>query len=149
MQRFNVILERLISPEGTFPAFGRSIIYRMAAFQTLTLAVWKYRLPKNLKYGQVRAALTKILNNMFNVNGTFNEGGYLSLGFTGHQPNISNYYSNNGSCYLTSLIFLVLGLPSNHLFWNDPAKPWTSIKAWTGSSFPIDPEVNITKIILI
>lgn len=39
MQRFNIILERLISPEGTFPAFGRSIVYRMAAFQTLSLSV--------------------------------------------------------------------------------------------------------------
>ena len=35
MQRFNIILERLISPEGTFPAFGRSINYRMGVFQTL------------------------------------------------------------------------------------------------------------------
>ena len=145
MQRFNVILERLISPEGTFPAFGRSIVYRMAVFQTLSLSVWKYELPKNLKYGSVRAALTKVLNNMFKINGNFNEGGYLSLGFAGHQPYVSNNYSNNGSCYITSLIFLVLGLPSNHPFWTDPPKPWTSINAWNGSSFPIDNDVNLKK----
>lgn len=51
----------------------------MAVFQTLSLSVWKYELPKNLKYGSVRAALTKVLNNMFKINGNFNEGGYLSL----------------------------------------------------------------------
>ena len=145
MQRFNVFIERLISPEGTFPAFGRSIVYRMAIFQTLALSVWKYRLPKNLKYGGVRNALTKVLNNMFKINGNFNEGGYLTLGFAGHQPYISNYYSNNGSSYITSLVFLVLGLPSNHPFWTDPAKPWTSINAWKGYDFPIDNELSLKK----
>ena len=29
MQKFNIFLERLISPEGKFPAFGRSIVYRL------------------------------------------------------------------------------------------------------------------------
>ena len=145
MQRYNILLERFISPEGTFPAFGRSIIYRMAVFQTLSLSVWKYGLPPNLKYGSVRAALTKVLNNMFNINGNFNEGGYLSLGFAGHQPNISNSYSNNGSCYITSLIFLVLGLPENHSFWKDPQKPWTSKNSWNGKAFPIDPKDNFRK----
>lgn len=140
MQRFNVFLERIISPEGTFPAIGRSIIYRMAVFQTLALSAWKYKLPENLTYGGVRNALTKVLINMFNDEGNFNEGGYLTLGFSGHQPYISNSYSNNGSSYITSLIFLVLGLPSNHPFWIDPPKPWTSINAWKGNSFPIDHE---------
>ena len=32
-QKYAIILERLISPEGTFPVFGRSIPYRLAAMQ--------------------------------------------------------------------------------------------------------------------
>ena len=40
----------------------------------------------------------------------------INLGFVGHQPNVANTYSNNGSTYITSLIFLPLGLPDNHLF---------------------------------
>lgn len=48
MQRFNTFLERLISPEGTYPAFGRSVVYRMGAFQTMALAAWKYGLPEGL-----------------------------------------------------------------------------------------------------
>ena len=28
MQRYGEILERMISPEGTFPVFGRSMTYR-------------------------------------------------------------------------------------------------------------------------
>ena len=34
-QKFSLILERFISPEGTFPVFGRSIPYRMATMQPL------------------------------------------------------------------------------------------------------------------
>ena len=143
MQQFNVFMERLISPEGTFPAFGRSIVYRMAAFQTLALSAWKYSLPMNLTYGGIRNALTKVLNNMFKVKENFNEGGFLTLGFVGHQPYISDRYSNNGSTYITALIFLVLGLPSNHEFWTEPPKPWTSIKAWNGNPFPIFEHRNL------
>ena len=146
MQRFNIFIERLISPEGQFPAFGRSIVYKMGVFQTLALSAWKYDLPKYLTYGGVRSALTKIMNNMFNIDGNFNEGGFLSLGFVGHQPNVSNYYSNNGSTYLTSVVFLPLGLPSNHPFWTEPAKPWTSQMAWSGNSFPIDQHESLKKI---
>lgn len=39
-QKYSIILERFISPEGTFPAFGRSIPYRMATMQPLALMAW-------------------------------------------------------------------------------------------------------------
>lgn len=138
MQRFNVFMERLISPEGTYPAFGRSVVYRMGAFQTLAMAAWKYGLPEGLSNGQVRSALTAVMNNMFKVEGNFNEKGFLQLGFAGHQPDLSNYYTNNGSLYMTSLVFMPLGLPADHPFWKDAAEPWTSQKAWSGQPFPID-----------
>ena len=138
MQRFNVFMERLISPEGTYPAFGRSVVYRMGAFQTLAMAAWKYGLPEGMSNGQVRSALTAVMNNMFKVEGNFNEKGFLQLGFAGHQPDLSNYYTNNGSLYMTSLEFMPLGLPADHPFWKDAAEPWTSQKAWSGQPFPID-----------
>lgn len=138
MQRFNVFMERLISPEGTYPAFGRSVVYRMGAFQTLAMAAWKYGLPAGLTNGQVRSALTAVMRNMFKVEGNFNAGGFLQLGFAGHQPELSNYYTNNGSLYMTSLVFMPLGLPADHPFWKDAAEPWTSQKAWSGQPFPID-----------
>ena len=34
-RRYAAILERLIAPDGTFPAIGRSIAYRFGAFQLL------------------------------------------------------------------------------------------------------------------
>ena len=143
MQRFNHFMERLISPEGTFPAMGRSIVYRMGAFQTLAMSAWKYGLPAEMKNGQVRNALTTVMDRMFGVEGNFDKDNYLQLGFCGHQPDLSNYYTNNGSLYMTSLVFMPLGLPADHPFWTEPDEPWTSQKAWSGSPFPIDGHVSL------
>ena len=138
MQRFNVFIERLISPEGTYPAFGRSVIYRMGAFQTLALASWKYGLPEGLSNGQVRSALSTVMRNMFSIEGNFDDKNFLRLGFAGHQPELANYYTNNGSLYMTTLVFMPLALPVTHPFWSDQAAEWTSQKAWSGKPFPID-----------
>lgn len=137
-QKFSLVLERLISPEGTFPVFGRSIPYRMAAMQPLALMAWYEQLPAGLTNGQVRAALTAVMHRMFDGHENFNEGGFLTIGFAGRQPNIADWYTNNGSLYLTSLAFLPLGLPATHPFWSDAALPWTSQKAWGGKPFPKD-----------
>ncbi len=135
MKRYAEILERLISPEGAFPPVGRSITYRLAVFQPLALLAWKYELPETLSNGQVRSAMTAVMKRMFSTKENFNEGGFLQLGFVGHQPGISDYYTNNGSLYLTSLGFLTLGLPASHSFWTDAPQPWTSKKAWGGEPF--------------
>ena len=137
-QKHAIILERFISPEGTFPVFGRSIPYRMAAMQPLALMAWYEKLPKDLTNGQVRAALTKVMHRMFDEQQNFNEGGFLTIGFCGSQPNIADWYTNNGSLYMTSLAFMPLGLPANHPFWTDKAEPWTQVKAWNGQPFPKD-----------
>lgn len=138
MQRFNSHLERLISPEGTFPPIGRSTTYRMAAFQPLALSAWKYGLPEKMSNGQVRAALTKVMQRMFAPKSNFDENGFLTLGFVGEDEGIADYYSNNGSMYITSLVFLPLGLPADNAFWTDSAESWTQLKAWNGDAFPKD-----------
>ena len=137
--KFSIILERFISPEGTFPAFGRSIPYRMATMQPLALMAWYQKLPKDLSNGQVRAALTKVLHRMFDQENNFNEKGYLSIGFCGNgQKNVADWYTNNGSLYMTTLAFMPLGLPADHPFWTDAAQPWTQVKAWNNQQFPKD-----------
>ncbi len=145
MQRYNQFIERLISPEGTYPAFGRSVVYRLGAFQTLAMAAWKYGMPAGLTNGSVRSALTAVMENMFSHPGNFNEGGYLALGFVGHQPELANSYTNNGSLYITSCMFMPLGLPADHPFWTDPAEPWTQKRAWKGESIPIDGHVSLKR----
>ena len=137
-QKFSIVLERLISPEGTFPVFGRSIPYRMAAMQPLALMAWYGRLPVGLTDGQVRSALTTVMHRMFDGKENFNEKGFLTIGFTGRQPNVADWYTNNGSLYMASLAFLPLGLPPTHPFWSDAPLAWTSQKAWGAQPFPKD-----------
>jgi len=145
MQKYSVILERLISPEGTYPIIGRSIPYRMAVFQPLAQLAWREQLPDELTNGQVRAGMTAVMKQMFYRPGhsNFNAGGYLTIGFVGNHPNVADWYTNNGSLYITSLAFLPLGLPAEHPFWTAPAEKWTSKKAWDGDDFPKDHKWNI------
>lgn len=137
-QKYALILERFISPEGTFPVFGRSIPYRMAAMQPLALMAWYKKLPADLTNGQVRAALTKVMHRMFDTEQNFNEGGYLTIGFCGSQPNVADWYTNNGSLYMTTLAFMPLGLAADDPFWTCEDEPWTQVKAWGGKKFPKD-----------
>ncbi len=137
-RKFAIVLERQISPEGTFPVFGRSIPYRMAALQPLALMAWYGKLPAGLINGQVRAALTAVMHRMFDGKENFNEKGFLTIGFAGRQPNIADWYTNNGSLYMTTLSFLPLGLPATHPFWTDAPLAWTNKKAWGGKPFPKD-----------
>ncbi|MCI9285003.1 MAG: DUF2264 domain-containing protein [Muribaculaceae bacterium] len=137
-QKFAIVLERQISPEGTFPVFGRSIPYRMATLQPLALMAWYEKLPAGLTNGQVRSALTAVMHRMFDGKENFNDGGFLTIGFAGRQPNVADWYTNNGSLYMTSLAFLPLGLPATHPFWTDAPLAWTNQKAWGGKPFPKD-----------
>ena len=138
LQRYSIILERFISPEASFPVFGRSMTYRSGVFQALALVSLKELLPQELTEGQVRNALTSVMRRIFSSQNNFNKKGFLKLGFVGHQPELADVYTNNGSLYLTSLSLLQLGLPANHSFWTSPSEGWTSKKAWSEQNFPKD-----------
>jgi hypothetical protein len=142
MQRFSDILERLISPEGSFPPFGRSITYRTGAFQPLAQLALLHQLPDGISPSQARAALTAVKQRLFAQPGVFSAGDWLQLGFAGHQPAVADGYTNTGSLYLTSLSFLPLGLPASDPFWTAPAEDWTGKKAWTGQPFKKDHAIN-------
>lgn len=137
-QKHAIVLERFISPEGTFPVIGRSTPYRMASLQPLALMAWYGTLPQGLSNGQVRAALTQVLHRMMDKEDNYNHGGYLTIGFCGSQPETADWYTNNGSLYMCSLCFMPLGLPADAPFWTAPAEPWTQVKAWGGQPFPKD-----------
>lgn len=139
--RYGAVLERMISPDGTFPPLGRSLAYRCGAFQMLSQLALMQALPEGLSYAGVRCALTGVLQRTLDAEGTFNEHGWLSIGFCGHQPEIAEGYISTGSLYLCSTIFLPLGLSSSHSFWTSPDEPWTQQKAWSGMPFAIDHSV--------
>lgn len=150
MQKYGVILERFISPEGTFPVVGRSIPYRLAVLQPLAMLAWQKQLPQELHNGQVRAGITAVMKRMFEGKGqtNFTEDGYLTIGFVGSHPNVADWYTNNGSLYMTSLAFMPLGLPADDPFWTDAPEKWTSKKAWEGDDFPKDHKWDINREVL-
>jgi len=142
MQRYASFQERFISPEGTFPVFGRSSTYRVGAFWPLATLALENNLPAGVLPSQVRPALTAVFKRVF-INETFNANGLLTLGFVGaKQSNIADYYSNTGSMYLASFAFMPLGLPASHDFWTSDPTNWTQKKAWNGEVFPKDYAVD-------
>ena len=130
--------ERMISPEGTFPAVGRSLAYRFGAFYALSDVSYRQMLPKKVSPAQVRSALTAVIRRQISMPGTFDRNGWLQLGFAGHQPSIAERYINTGSSYLCCAVFVALGLPADSDFWSSPYQDWTQKKVWKGVDIPCD-----------
>jgi hypothetical protein len=137
-RRYAAILERLIAPDGSFPAVGRSLAYRCGAFQLLAQMALRHALPDGVSPAQVRGALTAVIRRTMEAPGTFDAEGWLRIGFCGHQPGVGETYISTGSLYLCAVGFVPLGLDAADEFWTAPAQPWTSVRAWSGQGFPID-----------
>jgi len=137
-KRYAAVQERFISPEGTYPLIGRSLSYRFGAFHLLASMALRRQLPEPVTPEQVRCALTAIVRRMITAPGTFDEHGWLRIGFCGSQPSIGEAYISTGSLYLCSTGLLPLGLPRSDPFWSNPPLPWTAQKAWIGQPVPAD-----------
>jgi len=137
-RRYAAVQERLVSPEGTFPPLGRSLAYRFGAFQLLSQMALMHELPEEIQPAQVRCALTAVIRRMTEAPGTFDENGWLRIGFCGHQPSIAEGYISTGSLYLCSAGLLALGLPADDIFWKSPAADWTGKKIWSGQEVKAD-----------
>jgi len=137
-KRYAAIQERLISPEGTFPAVGRSIAYRCGAFQLLAQMALLGELPAPLTGPRVRSALTAVIRRTLDAAGTFDRNGWLTVGFCGHQPHLGEAYISTGSLYLSAAAMLPLGLRPEDVFWAGPAEDWTARRIWRGEDAPAD-----------
>lgn len=126
------MLEQLISPEATFPAIGRSITYRCGVFHALSQAALMENLPEGLPPSQVRSALTAVYRRLMAPPETFDDKGWLRIGFCGDQPNLAEGYIDGGSIYFCATGLVALGLPESHEFWSGPRLEWTSQKMWSG-----------------
>lgn len=131
-QRYAVVQERMIGPDGAFPPVGRSLCYRFGAFHLLAEIALRKQLPEEVSPQQVRCGLTAVMRRMAEAPKTFDENGWLRLGFIGHQPTVAESYISTGSSYLCSAAWLPLGLPATDPFWAGPAAAWTSKKMWDG-----------------
>lgn len=141
-KRYADIQEKLISPEGTFPAIGRSLPYRFGAFQLIAQMALQHNLSENLPPEQVRSALSAVIKRMIEAPGVFDEEGWLRIGFLGHQPSIGEPYISTGSLYLCTVGLLPLGLPVTDPFWKNPSVDWTSKKIWGGQDFNADHAIS-------
>ena len=137
-ERYAMILERLINTDGSFPATGRSIVYRGGAFHHLADMAWRHTLPPSLPPAQIRCALTAVIRKTMDAPQTFTKEGWLNIGLYGDQPGLADSYITTGSGYLCSLIFLPLALPAADEFWSAPPQPWSAQKIWSGSNMPPD-----------
>ncbi|HEY1495800.1 MAG TPA: DUF2264 domain-containing protein [Candidatus Solibacter sp.] len=142
-KRYAAIQERLISPEGTFPVIGRSICYRTGVFQLLAQIALLGELPAPLTGARVRAALTAVMKRLLEAPGTFDEKGWLTVGFCGHQPHLGETYISTGSLYLCAAVFLPLGLPPANAFWSAPPEDWTSRRMFRGDDAPADHAITV------
>ena len=86
----------------------------------------------------MRAATIAAQRAIFSNPTNFDDQGYLTIGFAGHQPALADWYSNAGSMYLASLSLLALGLPATDSYWTADAQPWTSKRAFAGAAFAKD-----------
>lgn len=116
--RYAGIQERLIAPDGTFPAVGRSLAYRFGAFSHLSTMALRQSLPEGSSVPGVRTALGSVLRRTLDTPGTFDAHGWLQIGLCGHQPALGG--------------FAALGLPPQSPFWNDEGEPPMSRRIWDG-----------------
>ena len=137
-QRYAEILERLINTDGSYPATGRSIVYRAGVFHHLANMALLGQLPPSLPPAQIRCALTAVLNKTMGAPNTFTPAGWLNIGLYGKQPGLADFYITTGSLYICTNALLPLGLPPTDAFWSSPPLPWTSVKIWSGQDLKAD-----------
>jgi len=144
-QRYAQILERSVNTDGSYPAYGRSIVYRGGVFHHLANMALKKQLPGSITPAQVREALTAVIKKTTDAPQTFTANGWLNIGLYGNQPGLAEGYITTGSSYLCSTIFLPLGLPDTDEFWSSAPAPWTAVKIWSGQDVPADHALEIKK----
>ena len=135
-------LERMISPEGTYPVTGRSITYRFGSLHALADAALMHILPANVSPAQVRCALTAVIQRQLALPHTFDDNGWLRIGYTSRQIHMAEEYINTGSIYHCTAAILPLGLPADDPFWAAPPRDWTTKRAWNGQDVGTDHAIH-------
>jgi len=141
--RYAAILEKLIAPDGSFPAIGRSIAYRCGAFHHLAQQALVKKLPADATGAQVRSALTAVIHRTLDDPKNFDAHQWLRPGLCAYQPGLAEDYISTGSLYLCATAFLPLGLSAADEFWRPPSVPWSSVKLWSGENMSADKALKL------
>jgi hypothetical protein len=136
-QRHGVLLERMISPDGSMPPIGRSLTYRTGVLHLLAELSLKNMLPISLKPENVQQAISSVLRRHFSSEDSWDELGWLTIGSVGRQESLAEFYISRGSLYMALMAFLPMGLSANHDFWNDGGV-FTSRSFYSGVDMPVD-----------
>lgn len=139
-RRHAEVLERMVAPDGSFPAVGRSIAYRCGAFQHLAQMALQHELSDRLTPLAARGALNAVIARTLDAPGTYDADGWLRIGLAGHQPLLGESYISTGSLYLASTAFLPLGLPPTDPFWSDGDARFSGQRVWAGENLEADGE---------
>lgn len=140
--RYARIQEMDINADGSFVAIGRSLTYRCGAFQSLAQCAQWEMLPDAVTPAMARCALTKVMHKTLDIDGTFREDGFLTIGLYGRQLDLAENYITTASLYMTTLGFLPLGLPETNAFWSDPDEKTSSEKIWSGENVKADKKID-------
>ena len=82
--------------------------------------------------------MSAVIHRHVTAPATFGEGGWLTIGFAGQQPQLAEFYISTGSLYLCATALVPLGLPPEDPFWSEPVAPWTSQRLWSGADLAAD-----------
>ena len=137
--RYAAVQERLIAPDGSFPAIGRSIAYRCGAFHLLAQIALRRAAARRRDAGAgPRRARPRSIRRTMEAPNTFDDDGWLRIGFCGHQPASARPTSRPAACISAPSRFSRSVCRASDEFWSAAPQPWTSAKAWSGQPFPID-----------
>ena len=142
-RRYAAVQERLIAPDGTFPAIGRSLAYRFGALQVLAQMALRHALPQDDCTGagprRPDGRHPPDDRGAGDVRCGWLAADRLLRASAGRRRSRT---SRRGACICARWVCLPLGLPPSDEFWSAPPQPWTSAKAWSGEAFPIDHALN-------
>ena len=99
------------------------------AFMALTHSLHQMQTP-----AAVRCAIDAVMERIFSYEDMFDSNGFLQLGVCGHQPDMANSYTANGTLYACTYAMAPLGLSPNDKFWSDPDDKWFAKKVWSGEN---------------
>ncbi len=139
--RYAGIQYRMIAPDGSFPAIGRSITYRCGAFHHLADCALRHQLPEDVSPAKVREALGKVIIRTLSEE-NFRLDRALWIGLCAHQPELGEDYISTGSLYLCLTAFLPLGLPEKDPFWTEAVH---NKGIWAGEDLHRDSAYHETK----
>ncbi|KAL4794269.1 hypothetical protein BDV19DRAFT_390330 [Aspergillus venezuelensis] len=126
---FARVFWRYFDPNGAAIPFGRSMTYRFAFAAFWSAAVCaNVQLPEPVSsIGTAKGLILRHLRWWAKHPDIFNVDGTLNIGFTYPNMYLSENYNSPQSVYWCLKTFIILMLPAEHSFWNEPELPHPSI----------------------